>query len=326
MKNKFLASVADVKIYDQQDNLFAYGKTLIDSSLTQSIQSSSVFGGKQSQKLYTYDYQKELQIAISDAAFNVEFIALQSNAKFEQELADYYQTTLVNFTANVATLDSSITATKVDVQLPGGGFIKVDVVANEITVPNMGDAKDVTVAYVTEKLMDTMAISGTKFPTAAKIVLNADIMTDEDGKVQELQIVIPKFKPDGALELSLTHDGVATTPLAGTSSVDARGNHAYFSLVDVDGATSNASYLELAVSPHIINLAVNGEVTPVIYGVRGGVFGVAVVPPSEVTYVVTDPLVAEVTPAGVIRGLAQGTTIITMEVGSAQDIVQVTVA
>lgn len=330
MKNKFLASVADVLIYDQQDNLFAYGKTLIDSSLTQSIQSSSIFGGKQSQKLYTYDYQKELQIAISDAAFNVEFLALQSNAKFEQEMSAYYQSVVLDFTANVATLPATLNPmpTTVDVQLPTGGFIKAAVVDGAVTVGTLGDAKDVTVAFVTQKLMDTMAISGTKFPTAAKIVLNADIFTDEDGKVQELQIVVPKFKPDGALDLQLTHDGVSNTPLAGSSSVDARGNHAYFSLVDVEGAGGGAttSYLELAASPHIINLAVDGEITPVVYGVRGGVFGVAVVPGNQIAYFVADPLVAEVSAEGVIKGLAAGTTIIRMEVGAAQDIVQVTVA
>ena len=331
MKNKFLASVADVFIYDQADNLFAYGKTLLDSSITQSIQSSSIFGGKQSQKLFTYKYQKELQIAISDAAFNLEFIALQSNAKFENGMSEYYTTTLVDFAGDTATLPAEVTATSVDVQLPKGGFMKANVIDGSVTVPGLGDSKDVVVSYVTQKAMDTLAISGTKFPTASKVVLNADIFTDEDGKVEELQIVIPKFTPDGALDLQLTHDGVSNTPLAGTSSVDARGNHAYFQLVPVEGAggTGEAgatSYLELAASPNVISVAVDAQAPALtVYGVRGGVYGVALVQPSEITYTVEDPLVASVDANGIITGLAVGTTIITLTVGNASDIVRVTV-
>lgn len=333
-ENKFLVSVADVKLYDNvTDDLLAYGKTLIDSSITQSIQSSVIYGGKQSQRLYEYNYQKELAIAISDAAFNVAFLSIQSNSPLANAFADHYVDEMVDFTGGIATITGGVVGGTVHVPLPNGQFTKVRVTGGTtvdnittggtIEVPSMGDEKAVSVSYTKSTQMDTMIISGTQFPKVVKMVLNADVMTN-NGKVEELQIVIPNFKPDGALELSLTHDGVATTPLAGSSSVDRMGNHAYLSFIPIAGATAENQYVELAASPQILTMAEGETRTMTIYGVRGGIYGAALVAPSEVTFVSEDEGVATVAD-GVVTGVAAGTTYIKLNVGLAEDLVRVIV-
>lgn len=327
-ENKFLASVADVKLYDGDNNLILNGKTLLDSSITQSMQSSAIHGGKGSQKLYEFNYQKELAISISDATFNLAFLSAQNGSKVLRELGDYFATEHVQLDATGAGQLQGTPIGNIHVENANGSFSQITPVGSDFVHPTLKDV-EVEVSYTRKEMMDTLVISAKDFPKSLKLVLNADINTNE-GKVEEMQILVPKFKPDGAMELAMSHDGVSNTPLAGTTIADNKGNYAYISFKHVDNST--IPFIDIAAAPNNVQLekAVVGDSQKVtLYGVRGGVYGLANLDNTEATFATDDADVATVDADGVITIASTATvgesTFITVTHGTAEDIIRVTI-
>ena len=72
---KFLTSVADVYGYDEDDVLLFVGKTLLDSSIETSLGNSEVRAGRGNQLQYVYYHTAAMSINISDAQWNLDFLA-----------------------------------------------------------------------------------------------------------------------------------------------------------------------------------------------------------------------------------------------------------
>jgi len=328
-ENKFLTSVADVKLYDSVTNdLILFGKTLLNTSMTQAIQNQAIYGGKGSQKLFEYNYQKEISFSIEDATMNYAYLSLQNNAKILRELSDYYANEFVVLDATGKGSLEHEPVGSVNVENENGTYTQVIPAGKDFSYPTLA-GKEVQVAYVYKELMDGITISASAFPKSVKLVLNGDIMTN-NGKEEEMQIVVPHFKPDGALELNMTHDGVSTSPLAGTSLVDNKGNYAYISFKKV--ALEDVQVIDIAVSPQEIDLdsSVTGDSERLtVYGVRGGLYGVALMDNTQVTFTPDDPMVATVSADGVVTMTAGATsgdsTIVRISNGTARDIVEVTI-
>lgn len=302
--NQFLVSVADVKIFDCDngvERLMINGKTKLNTSLTQTIQTTSLYAGKGAQKIFEYNYQKELAIALEDAAFDVKYIAMQNGTTIVNQLSEFYKEEEVTFDpTGVATLTGTPSGV-VQVQMSNGEFMAVPAVDQTITDIAFADVT-ATVVYAEMKNLDTITIDAKSFPKAMKLVMNVDIFTNA-GKIQEMQIVIPQFKPDGALDLSLTTDGVASSTLNGTALIDQKGNYAYFAFENVAGATgANAIITGLATNPSLISLDATGTETVAVkvLGLRGGIYGNVPLVNTDLTFTSKDTAVAQVSANGVI--------------------------
>ena len=72
---KFLTSVADVYAYDESDVLLFSAKTLLDSSIETTLGNTDVRAGRGNQLQYVFYNTAEMNIAISDAQWNLDLVA-----------------------------------------------------------------------------------------------------------------------------------------------------------------------------------------------------------------------------------------------------------
>ena len=75
MTKKFLVSTADVYGYDGSSNLVLSGKTLLDSSIETTLANKDVRAGRGNQLQYVFYHTTEMNVKISDAQWNLDFIA-----------------------------------------------------------------------------------------------------------------------------------------------------------------------------------------------------------------------------------------------------------
>lgn len=332
--SEFLVSVADIKLFDcvgGVETLMINGKTQLNTSLTQTIQTTSLYAGKGAQKVFEYNYQKELAIALEDAAFDIKYLAIQNGTRIVDQVSQLYTEKEITFDASgVAQLPNAIGVAQVMMQ--NGEYTAVPVVNGEIADLGFADMTT-TVVYTEEKSMDTIVIDAKTFPRALKLVMNVDIFTNA-GKVREMQITVPAFKPDGALELSLTTDGVASSTLNGSAIADNKGNYAYITFNNVEEATPGIGVVDstvvgLATTPAIIDLDATAS-TPVkltVLGIRGGIYSNKLIANTDVTFTSKDPNVATVDAMGNVAVGATATlgdeTTIEVVYGTYKDVVQV---
>ena len=74
---KFLVSTADVYGYDSSQNLVLVGKTLLDASIETTLANTDVRAGRGNQLQYIYYHTAEMTINISEAQWNLDFLAKQ---------------------------------------------------------------------------------------------------------------------------------------------------------------------------------------------------------------------------------------------------------
>ncbi|WAX16594.1 hypothetical protein LC76P1_00157 [Lysinibacillus phage LC76P1] len=328
-ENQFLTSVANVRLFDNTTgDLILNGKALLNSSMTQAIQNQAIYAGKGSKKVYELDYQKELTFAIEDATFSTTYIALQNGTKINRELAEYFTDEVVRLDASGKAKLNKVPVGKVHVEQINGTFSQVvagGTDGDEIEFLPMAN-KEVTVVYPVSEMMDTITISGEEFPASVRMELNADIRTNR-GKFGEMIIDAPAFKPNGALELAMTHDGVASSSLEGSCLADNKGNYAYIKIHEIDQA--QVQYTALASNPSKVQLdAVNTpSVTVSVLGIRGGNYNNVLLVNTDLTWTSEDQAVATVDANGVITiaaGASTGDhTVINVTDGSYNEVIAV---
>lgn len=307
-ENQFLTSVANVRLFDgTTGDLILNGKALLNSSMTQSIQNQAIYAGKGSKKVYELDYQKELTFAIEDATFSTTYIALQNGTRINRQLAEYFTDEVVVLDAAGKAKLSKIPVGAIHVEQINGTFAQVQPSGtnlDEVEFLAMAN-KEVTVVYPVQEMMDTITISGEEFPASVRMELNADIRTNR-GKFGEMIIEAPAFKPNGALELSMTHDGVASSSLEGSCLADAKGNYAYIKIHEIEQST--VLYTALASNPSKVQLdTANPSRTVSVLGIRGGNYNNVLLKNSDLTWTSEDQAVATVTADGTIT-MASGAT------------------
>ena len=252
---KFLVSVGKAMAFDTTcagKQLVFVADTLINSTITQAIQSAQVYGGPGSRLLYEYDYQKEITVTLEDAAFSPTYLAIQNGSKLTQQLSNVYERQTVTFDATGSATLPSTPVGEVQVGLEDGTFINVLPAGNAVVVASLAD-KESQVIYLTEKNVKKLVIDSSSFPTAMELVISIDIFDSSNKKVETMEIVIPKFKPDGNFEMSLTHDGVATSSITGKAFDDC-GKYAEINFIPAVTSTESCTVTGLIVTPNPIEL------------------------------------------------------------------------
>lgn len=299
-QNQFLTSVANVRLFDRlTGDLILNGKTLLNSSMTQAIQTQAIYAGKGSKKVYELNYQKELTFSIEDAAFDTAYIALQNGTEINHQLAEYYTDEMIILDATGKGTLAETPLGKVHVEQLNGTFTQYTPTGKEISVPVLA-GKEVQVIYVVQEMMDTIEISADSFPKAVRMELNVDIRSNS-GKTGEVIIEVPNFKPNGAIEVSMTHEGVASSSLAGSSLADKKGNYAYIKLRNL--SEEKVQFTALAASPShlVLDSTVAGDSqTITVLGIRGAGYSNVLVQNNELTWTSKDPAIATVNANGVV--------------------------
>lgn len=299
-QNQFLTSVANVRLFDRlTDELILNGKTLLNSSMTQAIQTQAIHAGKGSKKVYELNYQKELTFSIEDAAFDTAYIALQNGTEINHQLAEYYTDEIILLDANGKGTLAETPIGKVHVEQLNGTFTQYTPTGKDISVPALAE-KEVQVVYAVQEMMDTIEISADSFPKAVRMELNVDVRSN-NGKTGEVIIEVPNFKPNGAVEVSMTHEGVASSSLAGSSLADKKGNYAYIKLRNL--SEEKVQFTALAANPSrlVLDTAVAGDSQRItVLGIRGAGYSNVLLQNSDLTWTSKDPSIATVDTNGVV--------------------------
>lgn len=304
---KFAVGVADAKLFDTScggEQLVLNAKTAINTSIEQAIQETTVYGGKGNRAQFVHKYQKELTVTLEEATFSAEFMAIQNGTNIVNKLTEFYKEESVTFDADGKAVLASTPNGNVQVLLNGVYSVYRADADNAIVVPELAN-QTTTAVYANLEELKTITIDGETFPQSLKLVLNIDIY-DNVKKVEEMQIVIPKFSPDGNMTISLTSDGVATSSMTGKAldSCDGYATVSFKSMDDVEGAC----YVALVATPSEIELDSTAPeaVTLAVRGIRGGMYGNIPLDNTSLKFTSSDEAVATVDANGVVTLAATG--------------------
>ena len=158
--------------------------------------------------------------------------------------------------------------------------------------------------------------------------MTADKHNNRKGKVGEVQIDVPSFQLSGTFDISLEASGTTTTKLDGDAlaveGASCTDGSVYAYITEIPSVASSVAVNDLAVTPAVIEIAVNEEKKLNIIGIKGGLYSNVSIDAKDCVISSDEPSKATVTD-GVVKGIAEGTTYINVAYGDAKDVVKVTV-
>lgn len=325
---QFMPSVANILMRDTTlDQIVLKGKTLINSSLKQSISSKEVRGGDGNMLQYEYTYGKQLEVSIEDSRFDEAYIAIQNGVSIVSALQDFYILDEMITLAGGAGAVAQTPVGKLYVEKPNGSIVTITPVAKNFTVAGL-TTETVKVSYRYEDTVDSITISADDFPHTYELIMYSKIC-DKNGVKAHVEIVIPEFKPSGALDISLTSEGVSTSKMDGKTyaATNATTGDEYYAKVMIKPVTGSAVVLTgIAVTPATATLDASDVDTLQlsVIGIQSGVKS-NIANPQGTTYATSAAGVALVSVGGLISCVAPGNCVITATNGSYTDICNITV-
>ena len=273
MSKLFVTSVANAYIYNtDKTTLLAVGKTLLDTSINTTLGKTDVRAGRGNQLQYVYYHTAEMEITISDAQWNLDFLKLAVGSDITQGTVDIWKEESVKLSATgVGTL---LVGTAVLISgaviygwatLANGSTARVVFSAGgqAFTIDGGVGAKDETVCvryYSLDTAARSITIDANMIPDVVHIALEAQLNSSDEttNQVGYVQIDVPKASLSGAFSIKMTPDGVASTPITA---------RALASTDTTTGACENGSYY--ATIKEIISAA-NWYDNVIAIGIEGG--------------------------------------------------------
>ena len=296
---KFLTSVADVYAYDENEALLFQGKTLLDSSIEVSLGSTPIRGGKGNQLQYVYYHTGEMSFTITEAQWNLAFLAktvgqtVSTSANIYVEEDVQVTRTINAITGTVSDYTPIASGSGATIYgwyetpytiLQGLDPIRATFTASSFTSTVSENDTIASTDYVCVRYyaVDSdateLVIPANMIPSIVKLVMetqlnSSDVATNQIGTVQ---VIIPSATLSGAFTISMTADGVSTTPLTGLalaslpdSSATPCSSVPYYARI-VENITSANWYddvIAITAQGGDIALATSGTTTPVIWAV-----------------------------------------------------------
>lgn len=272
-----LVSVAEVKFFDPiTDYELGSAFALTDSGISSDMQSAEVRGGFMNQLLFDIKHTRSFSINFTSATFKPVYLAFQTG------------TDIVVGAKNVYIFDDCVTATNgtvtlsrtpvgpVNVQLPNGTMIDIATPAGATI--NVGAGIDgeciCSYAYSNAKVSN-ISINADTQPKTVKAVMHVRAQ-EQNGTIGTYEVVIPRLKFTGTIDFSFTADGVSSTNISGTAlsyaDTGACGQQKYADWTFIPDTASVVDPIAIASVPSKISLAVDGNITPTIYALRGGLY------------------------------------------------------
>lgn len=344
----FIGGVSDVYLYVQND-LILKGKTLTESSIETSIDKAEARGGSGNKLLGNYYHTANMTLTITDAIFDLQHLALNVGQPIETG-GVVYEDEEVTLVAGVG----AVTGTPVDFLSTKVGWAYV-VGAPDVwyTVTFSGQSFDLSAQGLTTQHVcvhypvsvagaEALSIPAAFIPSTVHAVMIGKLYRASGAAndlansslVGNIVIDIPRFQLSGAMNLSMTANGVSTTPLSGSALASEGGSCEDGSVygtftVNIEEANWYDKIQYLAIEEADVALDVSdGDTNQIeVYGVapNRAPFSIAA---SALTYTSASTAVATVSSAGVITPAGAGTTTIEVKITAkptVKSIVKVTV-
>lgn len=321
----FLVSTANVAFL--HNGMLAFtGTTSLNTSISVSMEDQEITGGKGNKTLYKYKYGRKLAPSIEMAEWNLAYIAANVGTTIFEGLKDVFAVAeCVTLTKGVGTLAKTPTG-KVFVEKNDGSTVEVTPVDSTITVGIEDDNVSVTYQYSTN--VKRVTIDAESTPMVGELILTADKHNSLKGKVGEVQIDVPSFQLSGTFDISLEASGNTTTKLDGDAlcveGASCSDGSVYAYISEIESVESAVVVSDLAVTPSVINLAVDETKQLNIIGIKGGLYSNVGIEATDCVITSDDSNVATVTD-GIVTGVSAGETLINVTYGNAKDFVKVLV-
>ena len=253
----YAAGVADVDLMSG-NQLVSSAKTLTESTVTTEVSSEDIRAGKGAKLFGRFFHTSKMSFKLTDAMFNMDYIA--ANIGSVKSIGG----STMNVETVTATTANSLTVVGTPVDFLGQGTI------GWYTTPGSSDwtaitftgqtatATGVTVNtaycvkyFTSNSTLETITVDANIVPTEYTAVMNADLFLGEKPddpttgtKVGYVEIIVPRFQLNGAMELNLTMAGASNTPLNGEalatydSNVTCDGG-AYYAIINKVSNTAN---------------------------------------------------------------------------------------
>lgn len=334
MSRQFLAGAATVDML-VGDQLIATATTLLDSSITVGSTAEEVRGGPGAKLLGKYYHTSTFDINLTDVLFKLEYFAFQTGSAIQQ-IADVFTSEQVTLGAGGS---GTITGTPAVYQSygtigwaakPGSdAYQKITFTEKAFTVAGAKEGDIYCVKYIsTDNAARQITISSSFIPSEVTLVMTANLYraggrgendVNNSSKIGIVQVLVPRFQFNGSMELSMTSTGVANSPIAG-SALDNPfadcSDGGYYAIIteQLSGSSWYDNVFALAIEDSDIELATTtGTATLSVYALP--LNGAAFKPPYEdLTFTSAANGTATVTQKGVVTGVAQGSTTVTVSI------------
>lgn len=334
MSRQFLAGAATVDML-VGDQLIATATTLLDSSITVGSTAEEVRGGPGAKLLGKYYHTSTFDINLTDVLFKLEYFAFQTGSAIQQ-IADVFTSEQVTLGAGGS---GTITGTPAVYQSygtigwaakPGSdAYQKITFTEKAFTVADAKEGDIYCVKYIsTDNAARQITISSSFIPSEVTLVMTANLYraggrgendVNNSSKIGIVQVLVPRFQFNGSMELSMTSTGVANSPIAGSAldnpSADCS-DGGYYAIIteQLSGSSWYDNVFALAIEDSDIELATTtGTATLSVYALP--LNGAAFKPPYEdLTFTSAANGTATVTQEGVVTGVAQGSTTVTVSI------------
>ena len=283
----FLAGVANAEIFSG-DTLFASARTLIDSSITIGITAEELRGGQANALWGKYFHTSTFDLKITDAMFNLEYLAANVGAEIERG-GDVFKDE--ELTSN-GTGEITLSATAVPVRTNGTTYAYIRpasqggakrtayLVTEENKVTGLEANTLYCVRYMyTDGASRKMTVNSNFIPGTFNIVLTANLFAgdacnvDTATHIGTLTIKVPRFQLNGNQELTMSASGISNTSFEGSALASGcqgcDDNGVYAEIIETifnsywyteaSGLIIDDSYIELAQSADF------EPFTPVVY-------------------------------------------------------------
>lgn len=334
MSRQFLAGAATVDML-VGDQLIATATTLLDSSITVGSTAEEVRGGPGAKLLGKYYHTSTFDINLTDVLFKLEYFAFQTGSAIQQ-IADVFTSEQVTLGAGGS---GTITGTPAVYQSygtigwaakPGSdAYQKITFTEKAFTVAGAKEGDIYCVKYIsTDNAARQITISSSFIPSEVTLVMTANLYraggrgendVNNSSKIGIVQVLVPRFQFNGSMELSMTSTGVANSPIAGSAldnpSADCS-DGGYYAIIteQLSGSSWYDNVFALAIEDSDIELATTtGTAALSVYALP--LNGAAFKPPYEdLTFTSAANGTATVTQEGVVTGVAQGSTTVTVSI------------
>lgn len=334
MSRQFLAGAATVDML-VGDQLIATATTLLDSSITVGSTAEEVRGGPGAKLLGKYYHTSTFDINLTDVLFKLEYFAFQTGSAIQQ-IADVFTSEQVTLGAGGS---GTITGTPAVYQSygtigwaakPGSdAYQKITFTEKAFTVAGAKEGDIYCVKYIsTDNAARQITVSSSFIPSEVTLVMTANLYraggrgendVNNSSKIGIVQVLVPRFQFNGSMELSMTSTGVANSPIAGSAldnpSADCS-DGGYYAIIteQLSGSSWYDNVFALAIEDSDIELATTtGTATLSVYALP--LNGAAFKPPYEdLTFTSAANGTATVTQEGVVTGVAQGSTTVTVSI------------
>ena len=335
-KNHYLAGVGRALLF-KGDNLIGVAKTLTESTFNFAVSGEDIRGGQGNALWGKYFHDSALNVTLTDAFFNLEYIAASLgvnvqkggiSVKEEQVVAKLGQLPL---TEKAVAFDGTMIGwykKPTDSDWKIGTIEGADMTASEAKA---SDVYCVKYFYQNENA-DSILIKSQFVPSELHVVILNDLFSGEVGSQSDatrygrLVTDIPRLLLDGTQDLSLTASGAATVSLSGSalavSSTDSCEEDPYYGTMteEVYGAKWQDDVIALAVENGDVELAQSSSETLIVRAIFNGSTLPARKDNSNFTFAIED------SPANTATGLQVGadTGVITSDTTTGTAIVSVT--